>query len=415
MNWIQNIYRRYDTTIWVRAMGSMLTTVSTFMLRPFLALYLYDKLEGDLLITTLIVALQPGSSIIAALYAGGLSDRYGRKPLMLFSLLITFFTLIGFAFVESLTAFAILSIINGIGSSLFGPAASAQIADIVPENRRAEVFALMHTCFNVGVALGPLIGVLMYNMNPSFVFLFSAAVTAVYALVILTKIPETLPEEVRNKMKSTTGQKKQPLPKMRFRDHKLLWWLTLGILPFTFMYSQVEIILPQHLKTNFTNYVETFALLMTVNGILVMCFQILTARIAEKYSMQRVVLIGLLLCAVTAFGYGWSNTLLLLLLSEFIFTIGEMLFMPQAQKAVSILAPVELRARYFAVYGLNWNLTRTFGPFLGAYGFGHFGGSYWFSIIALLLIAAAIFMHRLISRSIFAPKPTPVASDTHAL
>ncbi|ARU63727.1 MFS transporter [Tumebacillus avium] len=409
MNWIQNIYRRYDAAIWIRAFGTALTMMSSFMIRPFLALYLYDKLEGDLLITTLIVALQPGSSIIASLYAGGLSDRFGRKPLMLASLLISVFSLVGFALVESLLLFAVLSIINGIGNSLYGPAANAQIADMVPEEKRAEVFALMHTFLNVGVAIGPALGVMMYNMNPSYVFLFSAALAMIFALLILTKIPETLPEEVREKMRNKSGTAKQPRPKLRFREHKMLWWLTLGILPFTFMYSQAEIILPQHLKTNFTNYIETFALLMTFNGILVMCFQILTARFAEKYPMQRVMLYGLMLCSVTALGYGWAGTLALLLLSEMIFTFGEMLFMPQAQKAISTLAPVEFRARYFSIYGLNWSLTRTFGPFLGAIGFGHLGGSYWFTVIAVLLMASAVFMHRLISRSVLAPQQKPDA------
>ncbi|TCP54397.1 multidrug resistance protein [Tumebacillus sp. BK434] len=409
MNWMLTIYRRYDAAIWIRAIGSVLNTMSSFMLRPFLALYLYDKLQGDLLVTTLIVALQPASSMIASLYAGGLSDRYGRKPLMLGSLCIAVLTYVGFAFVESLLLFAILSVINGIGSSLFAPAASAQIADIVPEEKRAEVFALMHTCFNIGVAIGPAIGVLMYKMNPSYVFLFSAATMTIFALLILTKIPETLPEEVREKTRSNGTQGKQPMPKLRFREHKMLWWMTLGILPFTFMYSQVEIILPQHLKTNFTNYVETFALLMTFNGILVMCFQILTARLAEKYPMQRVVLYGLLLCSVTALGYGWSGSLALLLLSELIFTFGEMLFMPQSQKAIATLAPVEFRARYFAIYGLNWNLTRTLGPFIGAFGFGHLGGSYWFTLIAVLLVLSALFMHRLISRSVLGTPSKPNA------
>lgn len=409
MNWIQTIYRRYDAAIWIRAFGTALTMMSSFMIRPFLALYLYDKLEGDLLITTLIVALQPGSSIIASLYAGGLSDRFGRKPLMLASLIISVFSLVGFALVESLLLFAVLSIINGIGNSLYGPAANAQIADMVPEEKRAEVFALMHTFLNVGVAIGPALGVMMYNMNPSYVFLFSAALAMIFALLILTKIPETLPEEVREKMRNKSGTAKQPRPKLRFREHKMLWWLTLGILPFTFMYSQAEIILPQHLKTNFTNYIETFALLMTFNGILVMCFQILTARFAEKYPMQRIMLYGLLLCSVTALGYGWAGTLALLLLSELIFTFGEMLFMPQAQKAVSTLAPVEFRARYFSIYGLNWSLTRTFGPFLGAIGFGHLGGAYWFTVIAVLLMASAVFMHRLISRSVLAPQQKPNA------
>ncbi|MFD2169376.1 MDR family MFS transporter [Tumebacillus lipolyticus] len=410
MNWLQKIYQRYDQTIWIRALGGVLTTIATFMLRPFLALYLYDKLDGDLFVTTLIVALQPGTSIIASLYAGGFSDRYGRKPVMVISLLISVLTMAGFAFAESLIAFAILSIINGIGSSLFAPAANAQIADVVPEERRAEVFALMHTSFNVGVAIGPLVGVLMYKLNPGYVFLFSAAVMTLYALLILTKIPETLPEEVREKMRHAKGTNKQALPRMRFKEHKLLWWVTIGILPFTLLYSQVEIILPQHLKSNFSNYVETFALLMTFNGILVMCFQILTARIAEKFPMHRVMSVGLLLCAVTSFGYGWSYMLALLLLTEFIFTIGEMLLMPQAQKAVSILAPIELRARYFAVYGLSWNLTRTFGPFLGAFGFSYFGGQHWFSIISLLLVAAAIFLHQLVYRSIYLPRQSSLSA-----
>ncbi|MGZ4111877.1 MAG: MFS transporter, partial [Tumebacillaceae bacterium] len=122
---IQQFLHRYDSTIWIRVIGTIMTTMANFMVRPFLTLYLFSKLDGNLLLTTLIIGLQPATGLIAGLLAGEVADRYGRKPVMVLALLLEAFSVIGYIFADSVLTFALLTIVNGIGGTLFQPAAQA--------------------------------------------------------------------------------------------------------------------------------------------------------------------------------------------------------------------------------------------------------------------------------------------------
>lgn len=412
MLWLRNIIDRYDTAIWVRVIGTILTTFASFMLRPFLAFYLYDKMDGNLIVAAMVTSLQPLTSMFASIYSGGLADRYGRKPMMVLALVIESVSMAGYIWAESLYEFAFLTILNGIGASLFWPAASAQVTDVVPEERRSEVFALLHTALNLGAAAGPLIGVTLYKINPGIVFGICSAALMLYCLLIVWKVPETLPKEMRRSAKGTADASQKAEPKLRLSEHKHLLWMTLAAVPISLLYSQVEMILPQHLKTKFDDFLTVFATLITINGILVVLCQMLIAKYAERFPAHKVILTAYLFLACVGVGYGWAPSFLLLIVVETIFTIGEMLYGPQIQKAVSILAPAEYRGRYFSIFGANWGITGTVGPSLGAFAFTSIGGSYWFTLIGAVLLVAGWFQYRLVKSAMHrAQEQTTSASE----
>lgn len=397
MVWLQQMIARYDTTIWIRVIGTVLTTFAGFMLRPFLAFYLYDRMDGNLLVAAMVTSLQPLTSIISGYFAGSLSDRYGRKPLMIAALAIEAISMAGYIWADSIFAFATLTVLNGIGASLFWPAASAQITDVVPEEKRSEVFALLHTALNLGAAAGPLIGVAIYKVNPAIAFGICSCMLFVYALLLFWKVPETLPDHIR--AQASRSAKTDQAPRLKLAEHPTLIWMTLAAVPVSLLYSQVEIILPQHLRTQYTDFLSVFATLMTINGVLVVCCQIAIAKYAERFPAHWVILTAYLFLACVGFGYGWAPGFLILVLAEVLFTIGEMLYGPQIQKAISVMAPEEYRGRYFAIFGANWGITGTIGPSVGAVAFKGIGGALWFSILSLLLLVGGLFQYRFVKKA----------------
>ena len=397
-----SLISKYDTAIWVRVVGTILTSLAGFMMRPYLVFYLYDKLDGSIFLSMLIIGLQPLCGIFVNLYAGSLSDRYGRKPMMLAALIIQAFAIGGYMFASHVWEFAVISIINGIGHAMFGPAANAQIADVVPQEKRAEVFALLHTALNMGSAFGPLLGLLLFTWNPTIIFLTCAVALLAYAGLVVWKVPETMP------VKSAAEQElSKTKPKIRWRDHKPLLWITLLAMPVSLLYAQVESTFPLHLQQHFENYKTVFAAIITFNGCVVIALQIWIAKRTEHVSAYLVVAASYLLFAIVSVGYGFVPIFAILLFVEFLFTIGEMLNGPHIQKVISVIAPEEHRGWYFSVFGMNWQLSRAIGPILGGLLFSHFGGKMMFAVLAAIILIAGIAQSRYI-RSLNHKKEEPI-------
>ncbi|MDD9271151.1 MDR family MFS transporter [Paenibacillus sp. GCM10023248] len=386
-----SLISKYDTAIWVRVIGTILTSLAGFMMRPYLVYYLYDKLDGSVFLSMLIVGLQPLCGIFVNLYAGSLSDKYGRKPMMLAALIIQAVAIGGYIFASHVWEFALISIINGIGHAMFGPAANAQISDVVPQEKRAEVFALLHTALNMGSAFGPLLGLLLFTMNPTIIFLACSIALFAYAALVVWKVPETMP--MKSNEDQAAGSNKT---KIKWSEHKPLLWITLLAMPVSLLYAQVESTFPLHLQQHFENYKSVFATIITFNGCVVIALQLWIAKRTERAPAFAVVAVSYMLFALVSVGYGFVPYLAILLFVEFLFTIGEMLNGPHIQKVISVIAPEEHRGLYFSVFGMNWQLSRAIGPILGGLLFSHFGGKVMFAILGVILVIAGIAQSRYI-------------------
>ncbi|QJD83954.1 MDR family MFS transporter [Cohnella herbarum] len=395
-NVMASLLGRYDSGIWIRVLGSALTTITGFMIRPFLVLYLYDQMDGSVILPMIIVGLQPLCGMFVSWYGGGWSDRYGRKPIMLTALFLQMICMVGYVFAEDVWQYAMISIVNGIGFALYMPAANAQITDMVSEDKRAEVFALMHTAFNVGAAVGPVLGLLMFDWNPSAVFILSAISFVIYGSIVWLKLPETAP--LTKGHSGSNIKRAHAKTKFSWKLHKPILLMTVLSLPVGLLYAQVESTLPLHLQTNFDSYRTVLASLLTFNGIMVIALQIWIARRTEAVSSHLIIAVSYALFAIVSIGYGYSNTILWLFAAEFIFTIGEMIFGPHMQKSVSIMAPEEQRGFYFSVYGSSQLLSRGLGPILGGLMLSWSNGETLFVALAVLIGIAGFLQVKVIRK-----------------
>ncbi len=127
---------------------------------------------------------------------GNLSDQYGRRPILLFSLLGFGIDYLFLAFAPSIFWLFVGRVIAGITGASF-TTATAYIADISPPEKRAQNFGIIGAAFGMGFIIGPLIGGLLGGLGHRVPFLVAAGLTLVNWLYGYFVLPESLPKENR--------------------------------------------------------------------------------------------------------------------------------------------------------------------------------------------------------------------------
>src|SRR5262245_10396468 len=127
---------------------------------------------------------------------GVLSDRFGRRPIVLLSNFGLGFDYILMAMAPNLTWLFIGRVIAGITASSMS-AAGAYIADVMPPDKRAGAFGYMGVAFGLGFVLGPALGGVLGGIDPHLPFWVAAALSLINAVYGLFVLPESLPRERR--------------------------------------------------------------------------------------------------------------------------------------------------------------------------------------------------------------------------
>ncbi|MEI6715335.1 MAG: MFS transporter [Verrucomicrobiota bacterium] len=134
--------------------------------------------------------------LFAAPLFGKLSDRIGRKPVLLVSV---FGTAIGFFIIGKADAAWMLFLGRIIDGASGGNIATAQacIADVTPPDRRSKAMGMIGAAFGLGFIMGPALGGILAGFDHTAPFYFAGALSVLNALLIWKRLPETYPAEKR--------------------------------------------------------------------------------------------------------------------------------------------------------------------------------------------------------------------------
>ena len=154
---------------------------------------------------------------------GVLSDRFGRRPVILLSNLGLGLDYVVMALAPTIGWLFLGRIISGITTSSI-PTAMAYIADVTPKEKRAAAFGTIGIAFGVGFAFGPAVGGLLSNSNPRLAFWVAAALSLMNWLWGFFFVPESLPQDRR---KEFNLRRANPVGSLvLLRSHPELWRLT---------------------------------------------------------------------------------------------------------------------------------------------------------------------------------------------
>jgi MFS transporter, DHA1 family, tetracycline resistance protein len=128
---------------------------------------------------------------------GSLSDRFGRRPLVLLSNFGLGLDYLLMAWAPALNWLFLGRVISGLTSSSI-PTAMAYMADVTPRERRAAAFGMLNAAFGIGFVLGPAVGGLLGNINPRLPFWAAGGLSLINGMYGLFVLPESLTKENRS-------------------------------------------------------------------------------------------------------------------------------------------------------------------------------------------------------------------------
>ncbi len=182
----------FTVTLDMLAMG-MIAPVLPRLIEGFLHGDTYSAARMLGLFGTVFAAMQFFFSPIV----GSLSDRYGRRPLVLLSNFGLGLDYLLMAWAPALNWLFLGRVISGLTSSSI-PTAMAYMADVTPRERRAAAFGMLNAAFGAGFVLGPAVGGLLGNINPRLPFWAAGGLSLVNGLYGLFVLPESLSKENRS-------------------------------------------------------------------------------------------------------------------------------------------------------------------------------------------------------------------------
>lgn len=335
---------------------------------------------------------------------GNLSDRFGRRPVLLASLAAFAFDYMLMGFAPTLAWLFLGRAIAGVAGAVYSPA-MAYIADVSPPEKRAQSFGVMGAAFGLGFIIGPVIGGFLGELGPRAPFFAAAALGAMNLVYGFFALPESLPPERRrpfdwrraNPLGTLISLRRYPAV-MAIAGAVFLWQLAHQVYPSTWAFFA---------KIRFEWSEAAIGASLAFVGVLMAFTQgYLTGKLVPRIGEYRAMLIGI--------GSGVSSMLLLAFATQGWFAYVAMaagavqgLAYPSMNAVMSKQVPANEQGELQGGVASMMSLTTIIGPLLMTQTLGRFSGEgapIFFPGAAFILAAALAFVSLTIVLRVAAPR-----------
>jgi MFS family permease len=406
---LRTTYYEYPSKFWVVVAASFVDRVGGTMIFPFFALYITHKFNVGMTQAGLLLGTFSLFGMIGSIIGGALTDRFGRKFMVIFGLVFSALSALSMGFANDLRLFYVLAASVGLLSDIAGPAWQAMIADILPEDKRTDGYGLLRVVANMAWIVGPTIGGLMASRSYLLLFIFDSVCSVITAAIIFRLIPETKPEPIAGEVPESFFKTVLGYGKV-FTDWLFMAYIVASML-MLLVYLQMYSTLSVYLRDNFGITPQGYGFILTSSAITVIFFQFWVTRRVKRYPPMLMMALGSAFYVVGFSMYGFVTAYYMFVAAIVVITIGEMIVMPVSQALAANFAPEDMRGRYMAVFGLCWGLPSLVGPTLAGLILDNLNPKLvWYlgGMLCSLAVLAYIALHRF-ARSRLA---VPVAEET---
>lgn len=339
--------------------------------------YLARRFEATPLQVGMLMAVYSLMQFIFSPVWGRISDRMGRRPILLMSLLGSTLSYLGFAFATTLAGLFLARIFAGIfGASI--STAMAYIADVTPQKERSKGMGLIGAAFGMGFIFGPFIGGIAggygqrWGEGPPFGMSFSALVAAgicfLNFLLALRILKESLPAEKRGQAKARdsrlvllTKYLRQPVV------GPLIGVVFLSIFAMALMESTLFL----YVQDKFGWGVELASYGFAFVGVMIAFTQgYLIRKLMPKWGERKTLMVGLVLSSLGMTGIALSSSIPFLALANVLLALGVGMTNPSVIGSISLKADETEQGMVMGVSQSVSALGRIVGPVMGGWVYG---------------------------------------------
>lgn len=379
MRRLLNAYRRafagLPRTVWALAAAGLVNRSGSMVL-PFLSLYLTTQLGLSPSTAGWVVGLYGTGSVAGSLLGGWLVDRIGAVRVQQMSLLgnaLGFFLL---PLARQPWSLAIVVLATSVVGEMLRPAMMSGAAQAAAPPVRARAMALVRLAHNLGFAVGPAVGGLLATINYHWLFITDGGTCAAAAMLL----------------GGVFGWRARPIPvdhhggpagPASWRRPAFAAFLA-AVFALGMVFFQIFATLPLYWRHAWGLAESRIGLLLGINGVLIVSVEMLLVHRLERHSPLRVAAVGsLLVClgfALMSVGHGalWAAVTVL------VWTIGEMLAMPQINAVAASQGGPGESGRTMGAFTLAFSLAFVVAPLTGMAVYQHWGGTVlWLGIGAL--------------------------------
>ena len=359
---ITQTYREFPPKFWIVIAISFIDLIGATLLFPFFSLYATQKFGIGMAQAGVMLGLSSFFGLLGVVIGGALTDKFGRKKIIIIGLIFSAISSITIGLVDNLIALFPLIIFTGLLSQIAGPAQRAMIADLLPKDKRQEGFSILRVTGNISWLIGPTIAGFVASKSFLALFITDAVISILVALMFFWLIPETKPDTIIEieKHGSSFWQTAAGYGKV-LRDTAFMGLMLASIL-MMLVYVQLYNSLSVFLRDNHGVDAQGYGSLLSTSAVTVILFQFwITRRIKNKPPFIMMA-IGAFFYALGFFLFGIVDVFVLFALNVIIITIGEMIVAPSSEALATNFAPADMRGRYMAIYGLTWSIPLTIGP-----------------------------------------------------
>lgn len=378
---------QFSKDLWILSLGWFVGAVGFAASVPFVSIYFNTELG----MSTVQIGVFFG--VLAVVRAGfqalggELSDHIGRQGLLTKAQLYRAVTFVGLGvsikFHLGFWPIALMLLLNSIFGSIFMTTLTSMVADIVPHEKRLDGYAISRSAGNAGWAVGPAIGGYLAASSYAELFYFAAVLTVLCALIFhfMMKVDPAPPAKDNFRLADL----------LSIRKDRLL--LAHGILTLGMYLVVAQLVAP--LAVYAVGMVgmneQHLGYLFTVNGLMVVLFQIPVTRLTTKWRLTTMLAAGGMFYFIGYSLLGVFAHFEYFIIAIMLATTGELLISPPMMTLTSRLAPEGRTGRYMGVHGFFTTAGWSLGPLWGGLfldWFDHRWSIAWVLISSLAVLSA---------------------------